>query len=203
MRASRPSLDRFEWYAGAATGATTLSAARQNAAHPQVVIADATIRRVLLLFWGQVWEDAAERRQQIADAFEGALAEHTAITGVDGTRESVPVVEMSVISTATHTSPADPPELLVHSDVTALVANLMSARPVAMRRGSGATLYCVVLPPNACGAEGNAHLAYTAYRENARDVHCGWLACHEELGLLPDCARKFLAAVESALLAGA
>jgi hypothetical protein len=203
MRTSRPSLDRFEWHAGAATGAATLSAARQNAAHPQVVIADVTIRRVHLLFWGSSWEHGAERRQQIADAFEGALAEHTAIAEVDGTRESEPLVEMSVISTATHTSPADPPELLVHSDVTALVANLMSARPVAMRRGSGATLYCVVLTPNSRGAEGNAHFAYTAYRENARDVHCGWLVCHEELASLPDCARKLLAAVESALLADA
>jgi hypothetical protein len=163
------------------------------------VIADVTIRRVHLLFWGSVWEHAAERRQQIAGAFEGALAEHTAITGTGVTREREPLVEMSVISTATHTSPADPPELLVHSDVTALVANLMSVRPVAMRRGSGVTLYCVVLPPNARDTESNALFAYTAYRENARDVHCGWLVCHEELASLPDCARKLLMAVEFTL----
>ncbi len=203
MRTSRPSLDRFEWYAGGATGSTTLSAARQNAAHPQVVIPEVTIRRVHLLFWGSAWEHATERRERIADAFEGALAEHTAITGAGVTRESEPLVEMSVISTATHTSPADPPELLVHSDVTALVANLMSARPVAMRRGSGATLYCVALLPNAHAAEGNADVAYTSYRENARDVHCGWLVCHDELASLPDRARQILAAVESALLADA
>ena len=201
MRTSRPFLDTPRWRAGAATGADTFPAARQNASHPQGARVDTSISRVHLLFWGSAWEHAAERRQQIADAFTGALADRTAITEAGGALEREPLVEMSVISAATHTSPADPPDLLVHSDVTALVANLMSARPVAMRRGSGATLYCVVLPPNASDTEGNSHFAYTAYRENARDVHCGWLVCHEEPASLPDCARKLLAEVESALLA--
>ncbi|MGH2487527.1 MAG: hypothetical protein ACRDHE_16110, partial [Ktedonobacterales bacterium] len=196
-------LDRARWRVGAATSASTPATARQNMDHSHVALAGAIIRRVHLLFWGSVWEQSAERRQRIADAFTCALAEHTAVTDAGGTLEREPLVEMSVISAATHTSPADPPDLLVHADVTALVANLMSARPVAMRRGSGATLYCVVLPPTARDTEGNAHFAYTAYRENARDVHCGWLVCHEELASLPDCARKLLAAVESALLADA
>lgn len=201
MRISRPFLDTPRWRAGAATGAATLPAARQNTALPSDARADAIIRRVHLLFWGSVWERAAERRQQIAAAFTRALTDHTAIPDATGTLEGEPLVEMSVISAATHTSPGDPPNPLVHSDVTALVANLMSAGPVAMRRGSGATFYCVVLPPNASDTEGGAHFAYTAYRMNARDVHCGWLVCHEELTSLADCARKLLAEVESALLA--
>lgn len=158
-----------------------------------------TVRHAHLLFWGSAWEGMVERRKQIVAAFQAALS--------DGSMEAAsPLVLASVISTATHTSPGDPPELLAHADVTALVANLMSKRALSPWNGPGAALYCVVLrsPLSPTSpANGRERFAYTAYRQNMRDIHCGWLFCQDDAELVAECARKLLAEVESALLTDA
>lgn len=178
-------------------GVLPASTVSRRAADDHSRAPEPVIGHVHLLFWGSEWEDAAERRGQIASAFQAALAEHD--TDLQADRPPDPCVTTSVISSAAHTSPGDPPELLAHADVSALVANLMSKRALSPWQGAGVALYCVVLRPQVTLANGRERFAYTAYRENMRDVHCGWLFCQDEPAVIAECARKLLAEVESAL----
>lgn len=157
------------------------------------------IQHVHLLFWGSEWQYEGAAREQMAVGFrEALLGPLRANLPEDETR-----VTMSVVSTAAHTSPGDPPELLANSDVTALVANLMCKRAIAHWSEDGVALYCVVLGPSVQLVDGANRYAYTAYRQNMRDVHCGWLICQQEPKRVVECARRLLAEVESALCSDA
>lgn len=159
------------------------------------------IRRVQLLFWGNIWKEMVERREQIATAFRAALLDGA--IHAEPHVEPIPLVTTSVISAAAHTSPGDPPELLANADVTALVANLMSKRALTPWAGTGETLYCVVLCAETTRVDERGWFAYTPYRQNMRDIHCGWLLAQDDPVVVAERARKLLDEVESALLADA
>lgn len=189
------------WRAPAATRALRAAPDTNSPADHMNEPRTLAIRRVHLLFWGSVWDEMVGRREQIASAFRTALLEGA--THVESDDEPIPLVTASVISAAAHTSPADPPELLANADVTALVANLMSKRALSPWVGNGVALYCVALCPRATQVDGRERFASTSYRQNMRDIHCGWLICHDDAEMVAECARKLLAEVESALLVDA
>lgn len=198
MRTPQPYRDSTIWRANAKARVVRASTNNQQAACLPEETSASTIHHVHLLFWGSAWEGKIERRERIAAAFRDVIVGST--EGAERSAASDPLVKMSVVSVATHTSPGDPPDLIANADVTALVANLMSKRAVSPWAGGGVALYCVVLCPIADMAEGQERFAYTAYRENTHDVHCGWLVCHDDPEMIADCVCKLLAEVESALL---
>lgn len=201
MRGRRDTRDAAFWRAPQSARAIRSVVTSQPPSDHPTEHGSLAIRHVHLLFWGSVWESMAERRVQFAAAFQEALAADAAKVS----RRHAPglIVTASVISTAALTSPGDPPELLAHADVSALVANLMSKRALSPWAGPGAALYCVVLRSPLAQLDGRERFAYTAYRQNMRDVHCGWLYCQEDPEMIAECARKLLAEVEAALLTDA